>query len=318
MNHDDNCFVFTEIVRCGLIGRIAFETFHQFHNRKLHIFGVADDFQFIVPHPNNIHHILEADSDIVKSFNSGHRGTSMVWTKAILECSEKYLIHIDSDVVFRGNIVDDIVELLKTHDLVGAQRNYQNNPHKDRDDVRHLPDCVHTFCFGFNREMIYVKEPELLARLVENSQDNTVVQRLYTLYAGRYIYFRTIDFFDPVSFIIMKEGGKVAFISNDIIGNTNNEGTRENKYGILNAEIDFGDKIAHFASVGSGLNFMNMQKRGEAIHVPAWYVDYAIEKMDLYMRLFYKKSIMDDSKNRFLNLYEPLKAVFSELKLTPV
>ena len=318
MDHNDNCFVFTEIVRCGIIGRVAFETFHQFHTRKLHIFGRQEDFHFIVPHPNNVFHILEEDSEIVKSFNSGHRGTSMVWTKAILECKEKYLIHIDSDVVFRGNIVDDIAELLKTHDLVGTQRNYKNNPHKERDDVRHLPDCVHTFCFGFNRELIYVKEPDLLARLVENSLDYSIINQLYSKYPNRYTYLPTIDFFDPVSFIIMKEGGNVIFISNDIMGNTNNEGTRINKYGILNTEIDFGDKIAHFASVGSGLNFLNMKKRGEKIDVPEWYVDYAVGKLDLYMRLFYKTKIMEDSKNKFLNLYPELSNIFSGLKLTPV
>lgn len=312
----DNIFVFTEIVRCGLIGKIAAQTFHQFHNRKLHIFGRKEDFTFLKDHPNNVYHYLDDQPDIVNSFNSGHRGTSMVWTKVILEQPEKYIIHIDSDVVFRGDAVEEVVRKLKEgYDIVGSMRNYPNNPHKHRNDVRHLPDVTATYCFGFNREKIYVKEPALLARLVENSLDNPTVHALLRSYPGRYTYNPTIDYFDPVAFIIIREGGRVFILDNDMMGGFDNQGGKVNKYGILNKDCDFGDKIVHFASVGSGLNFLQMKGRGEKIDVEEWYVDYAIGKLDLYMRLFYKTQVMPDEKSQFLKYENEYREAFKGLHL---
>jgi hypothetical protein len=67
--------------------------------------------------------------------------------------------------------------------------------------------------------------------------------------------------------------------------------------------MDFGDKISHFASVGSGLNFLHMIQKGQPIQVEEWYVKYALGKLDLYMRIFYKTSILADGQNEFL-IYE--------------
>ena len=148
---EENTFIFSEIIRCGLIGEIAFDTFHQHHPTvKLHVFGRKEDFNFISEHPNTIRHYLDDDKEIIEAFDYGHKGTSMVWTKVILEAKEKYIVHIDSDVVFRGNMVQDVIDKLKEYDLVGSLRNYPNNPNK-RDDVRHLPDLTQTYCFGFNK-----------------------------------------------------------------------------------------------------------------------------------------------------------------------
>ena len=253
----DDVFIFSEIVRCGLIGKVAFDTFHKHHpTLKLHIFGRKEDFSFLTNHPNTIHHYLDDEPEIVQAFDFGHRGTSMVWTKVILEAKEKYIIHIDSDLFFRGNMVQDIIDKLKEYDIVGSLRNYPNNPNK-RDDVRHLPDVTQTYCFGFNKEKLYVKDPELLRRLVENSLDNETVMALMKKYP-RYQYFPTIDYFDPVAFIMMREGATVYIYHNDIIGGTNDMGKRVNSHGPLNEILDFGDKIVHFSSVGSGLNFLSM------------------------------------------------------------
>ena len=313
---EDNIFVFTEIVRCGLIGKVAFQTFHQFHNRKLHIFGRKEDFESLQEDPNNVYHYLDDQPDILASFNSGHRGTSMVWTKVILERPEKYIIHIDSDVVFRGDAVEDVVKKLNEgYDLVGSMRNYPNNPHKHRNDVRHLPDVTSTYCFGFNRQLIFVKEPELLCRLVENSLEPSIINALISKYPGRYSYVPTIDYFDPVAFIILREGGKVFILDKDVMGGFDEMGGKVNKYGELNKDCDFGDKIVHFASVGSGLNFINMMKRGEKIDVPEWYVEYAVGKLDLYMRLFYNTKMMPDEKSQFLRNEPAFREAFKNLKL---
>lgn len=304
---DNEVFIFSEIVRCGIIGKIAYESFHRFHTQKLHIFGRKEDFQFITEHPNNVYHILEDDSPIVAAFDKGHKGTAMVWTKVILESKEKYIIHFDSDVVFRGDLVNDIIKDLKNHDIVGGFRTYKNNPCK-RDDVRHLPDVTATYCFGFNKEKIYVKEPELLEPLVENALTHDIVTKLFAKYP-QYRYVPTIDYFDPIAFIILVEGGSILIYDNDLMGGQRAEGDRVNKYGLLNEHIDFGDKISHFASVGSGLNFINMMKKNNNINVPEWYVNYGVRKLDLYMRLFYNTHILKE-KHDFSMYEEQLRVAF--------
>ena len=315
---EDNCFIFSEIIRCGLIGRVAYDTFHRFHpTLKLHIFGRKEDFEYIIEHPNNILHELDDTPEIVEAFNSGHKGTSMVWAKVMLEAKEDYVIHFDSDVVFRGDIVQDILDSLKDYDIVGGIRNYPNNPNK-RDDVRHLPDLTQTYCFGFNKTLNYIQEPELLARFIENTVTTDIVEFTHKLYP-HYGYSPTIDFFDPVAINMVKIGASIKTIDVDIIGGTNDEGKRINKYGILNRDMDFGDKIAHFASVGSGLNFLNMMNTGKSISVEQWYVDYALGKLDLYMRLFYNKKILEDEKNKtFLELEEPLRKAFFDINIPPL
>jgi hypothetical protein len=307
---EENYFIFSEIVRCGIIGRVAYDTFHKFHpTLKLHIFGRKEDFEHIIEHPNNILHELDNYPEIIKAFDSGHVGTSMVWAKVMLEAKENYIIHFDSDVVFRGDMVQDVINYLQEYDIVGGMRNYPNNPN-NRDDVRHLPDLTQTYCFGFNKSLNYITDSSLLARFIENSVDNNVVTKARAKYP-EYGFLPTIDFFDPIAFNMMKIGASIKIIDKDVIGGTNDEGKRINKYGILNRDMDFGDKIAHFASVGSGLNFLNMMNAGKHIDVPQWYVDYALGKLDLYMRLFYDKKILDDEKNKtFLELEGPLRKAF--------
>lgn len=301
----DDIFIFSEIVHCGFIGRIAYQTFHKFHNRKLHLYGRSEDFREIEDHPNNVYHILDNEPEILDAFQAGHKGTAKIWTKAILEAKEKYIIHIDSDVVFRGDAVEEIIQRLDEYDLVGPIRPYANNPNK-RDDVRHLPDVVGTYCFGFNKELIPVKEPHLLERLVENDLEPSIAAEMRYRYPW-YEYVRTIDFFDPVSFCILNLGGKISIVETDILGGFCQDGTKTNKYGDLNKDCDFGDKIIHFASVGSGVNFYKKKQQGIPIQVPEWYVDYALGKLDLYLRLFYKEQILTDDKSQFLSAFDLMR-----------
>lgn len=299
----DDIFIFTEVIHCGIIGRVAFQTFHKFHNRKLHIYGRKEDFEAIEEHPNNVLHPLDDSPEIIAAFQAGHKGTSKVWTKAILEAKEKYLIHIDSDVVFRGDAVEEVIKKLGEYDLVGPIRPYPNNPNK-RDDVRFLPDVTSTYCFGFNKDLILVKEPHLLEPLIENNLKIPIIQEIMMKYPW-YQYVPTIDYFDPIAFIMVQNRAKICILDIDIMGGFAQDGSKKNKYGVLNEDCDFGDKIIHFASVGSGLNFLQKMKSGTAIQVPEWYVEYSLGKLDLYLRLFYKRSCLPDEKSKFLKNLEP-------------
>ena len=118
----------------------------------------------------------------------------------------------------------------------------------NRDDIRHHPDVVSTYCFGFN------------ARLI----DLFPFQTLMNMCRGFYnpLGWNALDFFDPVSFNILKNGGKAYYFDFNIIGGLNEKGSKLNNYKDLNGLMgDVGDKIIHFSSVGSGLNFTKAKKK---------------------------------------------------------
>jgi hypothetical protein len=128
-----------------------------------------------------------------------------------------------------------------------------------------------------------------------------------------YQYVPTIDYFDPVAFIMLQQKAKIFIVHENILGGFAQDGSKTNKYGDLNKDCDFGDKIVHFASVGSGLNFVSKIQQGKPIQVPQWYVEYALGKLDLYLRLFYKQQILPDDKSSFLKNLQPMQEKFQGL-----
>lgn len=280
----DSTYIFTEIIRCGQIGYHAIQSFHKYHNLPLHIWCSQDDVQHIPQHTNNHIHIIPKDSDAYTFFDSGHKGTSYLWTNLIYDLPAQYthLLHFDSDVLFLGNILDQIVEDTKSYDLIGPARPYKNNPN-NRDDIRHLPDVVQTYCFAFSRNKIQMPNKSILWDWVRG-------------YPTQFPH-PVIDYFDPVSFTILKNDGKIKYLDADVMGGVNTYGKRNNKHGELNQVFDVGDAIIHFASVGSGLNFCNMIQQNIQIQVPQSYVTFAIERFDIYSQLFFDKKVLHSTKN---------------------
>ena len=277
--------IFTEVIRCGKIAIQAIESFHRHHpGLKLNIYVGEDDVDAIPQHENNILHVIEKDSELYQAFDDGHKGTSLLWATLILElpAAVKKVVHFDSDVIFFGDAVQDIVRGLEIHDLVGPIRNYVHNPN-GRDDVRHLKDVVQTYCFGFSREKITMKD----------------IGTLHNWVRGYPVNFphKVIDFFDPVSFHILYNGGTIGYVGEDEFGGTNFYGKRTNAYAELNAVFDVGAKIIHFASVGSGLNFSAMMKERKPISVPMSYVKFAIKRYDIYSQLFFGEKILRGEEN---------------------
>lgn len=297
-------FIFTEIVRCGLIGKLAMKTYHKYHDHPVHIFGRKEDFTHIDEHPNNVLHELDDLNPITLGFNNGHLGTAMLWAKVIRSVPDDEIVHFDSDVIFRGDIVTDVLQKLKEgYDLVGGSRNYKHNPHgPSQDHVRHLPDTVATACFGFRKSKIGFEkyDYDTLRKMCQGAHNP--------------LGHAFMDFFDPVSFVIMHNGGNVFYMDHDVIGACNPLGSRMNKYGEINTLIDVGDKFCHFASVGSGLNFVAMKRKGVPNPVPGTYVSFAVKKFDLYLRLFYKSSCLPDDENEENLKYIPmLQDIFADV-----
>lgn len=286
----EGTFIFTEVYRCGKIGKIALDSFAKHHpGIPVHIFGTPGDFSSLSKREGFEFHDISAEKVILQNFNYGHRGTASLWAKIIAERPEKYIIHFDSDVVVRGSVINDIQEKLTAgYALVGPRRNYQHNPNK-RDDVRYLSDVVQTLFFGFDREYITKQELQTLALMCEGKFEPNG--------------FPVIDFFDPISFDILRNGGTAFFLSPNDYGGLNEYGSRLNAFAEQNAMIDFGAKLAHFSAVGSGMNFYNRVTPIPQSISPS-YVQHAKERYAVYCKLFYNEDIeVEYNREEFAALF---------------
>lgn len=293
-------FIWTEVFNCGEIGRVALDSYLAHHkNLPVHVFGFSDDLAEIPDHPMirkltfpsgglaHLRHLvwsqlgvgtpIMTEESLRKGFNRGHLGTARLWAYLIQTRSERYMVHFDSDVIFLGPVVQDVVDRLGHASLVGPVRAYRNNPNK-RDDVRHLADVTQTCCFGFERTKI----------------DQHGFRDLVRMCQGRYNPkgHPVIDFFDPVMFEILGNGGDVDFLAHDAVGGCNLDGSRRNAYAEINDfdtpfKIDFGDQFIHFSAVGSGMNI----HRHRAVRMPESYRRYALDRYALYAKIFLGRDI---------------------------
>lgn len=269
----NNLFVWTEIYNCGKIGKIALESFRTYHpTQEVNVYGVPADFQVVSHVPGLIYHTISSQN--CEGFKQGHFGTAMLWASLLGQRKEQYMVHFDSDVIFRQECVSYITnELQKGFSLVGPIRNYIHNPN-NRNDVRHLPDLAQTYFFGFDRTKITMRDYSTMTKMCQgtfNPHGHPV-----------------IDFFDPVMFDIIRNGGKVAILEQEDFGSCDFYGKRAvGKYTEENRHMDFGNKICHFSAVGSGMNFYN----NGSVNVPKSYVDYAVERYALYCLIFYNETL---------------------------
>ena len=284
-------FIFTEIYGCGKIGKIALESAHFHHpNTPIHIFGTPADFTHIKKYPQFVFHDIGNETKILNNFNYGHLGTASLWAKIIIEREEQYIIHFDSDVIFRAPVFEDIAEKLRSgYSIVGCIRNYQHNP-SHIDNVRYLSDVSQTMCFGFNKGKITLQDYEPFTKMCQGT---------YNPYGHP-----VIDFFDPVMFDILRNNGTIYYFSQDEFGGCDLYGKRANKYPELNALIDFGDKLAHFSSVGSGMYYyLHPDKVDDK--VPRSYRNYAKEKYAVFCKIFYNEDVdIQYDKEKYYPLFE--------------
>ena len=300
----DNFYIFTECVNCPEIGVNAVISYSKYHKHPVHVYLSKKDLEYFqrnnITSPN-IKFVLVSE-DLPEVFNkSGHHGTAVIWTNAIFTQKGKNLIHFDADVIFRGNLVDDIMEKMNEgYDLVGPVRCYKHNRNK-RDDIRHQPDVTHTFCFGFNTQKI------------DNYPQNIIWQMVRGFHSPDGM--RILDYFDPIGFNILKNGGKIYHIHEDITGGLTQEGGYDNKYIDLNGVVgDVGDKIIHFAGVGSGLNFKKSQENNTEIKVGKSYVHFGLGTLANYRYLLFNKGNMahwHSKKPRYSQ--EKIKEMFNDL-----
>lgn len=281
MTHYSRPFIFTEIYKCGKIARVALSSFLKYHpDLEINIFGTQEDFKWILDlkHEGKFKFVnISNEKHILRKWDMyGHLGTAELWSKVILDSNTSDLIiHFDSDVIFFAPALDELIKKLADgKGLVGTARSYKYN-RNGIDKVRHLPDVVQTAIFGFNKKFINKHPHREMVRMALGAYNPK----------GHPV----IDFFDPVMFEILGNGGEPYFLKIEEYGGASPEGSRTNSFGNLNEVMDYGSKFCHFASVGSGMKFyhdFNSRK-----HVANTYIQHGIDRYILFCKLFYNQDL---------------------------
>lgn len=272
----NKAFIFTESYGCGLILKKCLESFFRHHpDTIIHVFGTHKDFKELGKFKNVEYIELSDDLELKECFKHGHLGTAHIGARVIKEFSKgfDYVIHFDSDVIFQKESLSLLYDKIdEGYDLIGPIRCYKNNMN-GRTDLSELSDVSQTYFYAFNKTKI---------------SDYSFVD-LRNMIVGFHnpLNHPILDYFDPVSFDILKNGGKSYFINVDLVGGLTLDGNRKNKYEELNSDMDFGENLMHFAGVGSGMKFYF--QGSEQTNQP--YVDWAIKRFALYYKLFYDISI---------------------------
>ena len=296
MKMNNDVFIFVIAYNCGKVLNKMLETFHAQHDAKIHIFGTHKDFKSALKHPNNEYIEMSSDDLLKQYFKQGHLGTAYIWSKVLKREYGNYnkIIQIDSDVIFRKECLSDILTKFdEGYDLIGPRRPYKNiktiPAHMTKEEIINLEDVVSTFFLGVNLNKISEYDFNTLHRMV----------------AGYYnpIGHSIIDFFDPISFDILKNEGKVCYLNYEDYGTCDENGSSDNGHSEMNKLFDFGNKIIHFAGIGSGMNFY-YNGNGS---VPETYTSWAKERYSLYVKLFYDETI-DIPYNE--EIYNKIKTFF--------
>lgn len=284
-------FIFTEAYSCADILKNCLESFYKYHDDPVHVFGTKEDLEFLKKYEKIKPIIIESGSNIDKFYDFGHAGTARIFSETILNYSDTdHIIHFDSDLIFRSKCINEITSKLNEgYDLVGPPRLYKNNP-CNRNDIKHLPDVISTCFMGFNRNKITTKNIDELTYQINGivAWQNTAV----------------LDFFDYISLDILNNGGKIYFFDYDQTGGSNQLGKRDNKYGPLNKEFEYGEWYIHFAGIGSGCR---VYKKGYQ-HSNQSYGNWALKRYALYKKLIEKQTIPNIDIDE--NLYETYKDLF--------
>ena len=279
--------IFTEGFGCGKILRNALITFHKFHDLKVFVFGTEEDFRELEPHPNNIYIDCTNHAFLKKSYALGHAGTAFIFAKVYAGTLSdlrqhikpgheelmqlKQVIHFDSDVIFKKESVSLLESAMdEGFDIVGSRRCYVNNPANIPVDPS-IPDAMSTYFFGMKIDKIPKYDVQLFMRMCQGVHNP--------------LGHEAFDFFDPVTFVALKNGARIKFIDQRLIGGQNERGSKHGDFK-SNMHLDMGEHLAHFGGVGSGYAYhRNKQQQNES------YGNWALGRWALYAKMFFN----DDS-----------------------
>jgi hypothetical protein len=272
----EDVFIWTEAFNCGEILNPMLESYLYHNKYELNVFGTVDDFNEInISSPLLIYHnlnknqkTLKLENRILNGYKSGHKGTSELWAYLISKRKERYFLHIDSDTVFLGDIISDLINCVKveSYNLAGSRRPYFHRTYtksgRDGRALDKLPDVVNSDCFIFDKTLISLKPTWILKRKIAGK---------------RQFRHPIVDFFDPISFEIIRKNGKVCYTD------SRQDGSRS----VTNLKSEFYAKRISFAAVGSGLNFY----KNPEVKTSPGYRKFALASYSLYAKWLLNKDI---------------------------
>jgi hypothetical protein len=245
------------------------------HNIPLKIF-LYDDDEFINEFPDmleviqitdNPHSYLPSKSALKLAFKEGHKGTALLWASIFSSSVASSFIHLDADNIYLENVVDEIVEKLDSHALVGFRRPYALAPNMlplwQRIHLRFATDTVHTFAMGVKLEGKKHKgDNESLAREIRGFHRFGRVGAIIP----------NLDFFDRTAKRISPFASGTWFLG---------EGNYPRRFGSDSGPL-FVSKLLEFSAVGSGYSFCVNEPEG----VSSSYVLHAKRSYAIYNKLF--------------------------------
>ena len=225
------------------------ESYLRHHKFKLHIYGYEEDLvevresklieRMIIQNKKDVKGNVPFNRhEISAAYMNGHEGTATVWASLIKTRKEKFFIHLDADTIFLGDVVTPIRnQLLNGFALVGTRRPYRYG-YKAGNVIRKSllwlrRDVVNTFAFGFRSD------------LVRGEKEKLIVDIRGAKRGFRNSLFPVMDFFDRISFRLVRAGGVYYFGE-----------SKQKRNSWPTGENPIDRQTISFAAVGSGVNFI--------------------------------------------------------------
>lgn len=268
-------FLWTECFNCPQIALPMLKSFLKHHAElKIHVLCFQEerslfenlDSRVIVLSPSEtfLNRFFLRDERAIRAGyrKKSHLGTARSWANVFQSINSDYFVHLDSDQIFLGDLVSDILEKLKSgFELVGTRRPYLHRSYRkegrDGRKLDKLPDSLNTDLIGFHKNVIGTLFSPLLVRRVRGRKTSSKP---------------VIDFFDPLIHRAIHSRKKIFFLDSQSID--------------LVGQVDLGSRFYNqrlqFAAVGSGMNFYS---NPESTSSPG-YREYALQAYALWSKYF--------------------------------
>jgi hypothetical protein len=276
----EELFVWTECFGCTEIVEPLARSFAFHHpETKLHVFCFHEESidlkfagqQIVLKNVSDkfLQQIYRRDElGIKKGYaKKSHLGTARAWANIIENNPAKYYVHLDADQVLLGNLIDEVVEILKSgFDIVGVRRPYFHRSYrksgKDGLLLDKMQDAVNTDLLGFKRGTLGNLYSPIAVRKIRGKRTSNR---------------RVIDFFDPIFFDALEKGCRVFYLdsqSSDPVSKVN----QDSKF--------FRERIL-FAAVGSGALFW----RNPQSESSQGYKEFALQSYSLWRKYMKEEPI---------------------------
>lgn len=278
MEQRESIFRFTEAFGCGEILKPMLASYLAHHEQTLHVFGFPEDLAQIRPDPRikpiaiDQSVMLGLSRESVESkYKRGHGGTAFVWSQIFTNLRAqgfRQVIHLDSDVIFLGEVLSEIESRLAGgFQLVGPRRRYR---HTSTPQTRYrkfiywfVRDAVDTHCFGMDLAKL-PEDAQLLEKRINGGGLNRLTQRAFPV----------IDFFDRVTF---------SYFSKSEISYLDSKSQRSHLTKKRHEKEDLlKELLIVFSAVGSGCSFL----KSIDIDKNHPYVQHALQSFALYSKYF--------------------------------